>query len=178
MTINDTWGYKSGDTDFKPTDMLLRNLIDIASKGGNYLLNVGPDATGIIPQAEADRLREIGRWLDVNGEAIYGSGPTPFGAERGAVSPTEKSEKGKPTFVEPRDWRCTTKPGKLFIHLFKWPGAAFSLPVVKGQITKAYMLADPKQTPLTVAQNGTDVTVSLPASAPDPIASVLVLETK
>ena len=60
MTINDTWGYKSYDTNFKPTEMLLRNLIDIAGKGGNYLLNVGPDATGVIPAPEVQRLREVG----------------------------------------------------------------------------------------------------------------------
>jgi alpha-L-fucosidase len=114
----------------------------------------------------------------VNGEAIYGSGPTPFGAECGAFSPTEKDMKGNPVFVTAWDWRCTTKPGRLFIHLFKWPGASFGLAAVQETIRKAYMLADPKQTPLTVAQNGTNVTVSLPTSAPDPMASVLVLETK
>jgi alpha-L-fucosidase len=178
MTINDTWGYKSDDTNFKPTGMLLRNLIDIASKGGNYLLNVGPDATGVIPQPEADRLREIGHWLDVNGEAIYGCGPTPFGPECGGFSPTQKDAKGNPAFVEAWDWRCTTKPGKIFIHLLKWPGATFSLSNVKENITKAYMLADPAKTPLVVTQNGLDVTVSLPASTPDPIASVLVLKTE
>jgi len=174
MTINDTWGYKSNDTNFKPTETLLRNLIDIASKGGNYLLNVGPDATGVIPQPEQDRLKQVGQWLSVNGEAIYNCGPSPFVA----VGTTEKNKKGKPVFVDTRSWRCTTKPGKLFIHLFTWPGASFVLPGVKDKITKAYMLADPKLTPLTVAPNGTDLTVSLPASAPDPIASVLVLETK
>ena len=73
MTINDTWGYKSDDTNFKSTETLLRNLIDIASKGGNYLLNVGPDATGVIPQPEQERMLAIGKWLKVNGEAIYGT---------------------------------------------------------------------------------------------------------
>jgi len=114
----------------------------------------------------------------VNGEAIYGCGPTPFGPECGALSPTQKDAKGNPVFVEAWDWRCTTKPGRIFIHLLKWPGATFVLPGVKEKITKAYMLADPKQTPLIVTQNGLDVTVSLPASAPDPIASVLVLKTE
>lgn len=73
MTMNDTWGFKSYDHNWKPTKVLLFNLIDIASKGGNFLLNVGPTADGIIPEASVARLREIGAWLDVNGEAIYGT---------------------------------------------------------------------------------------------------------
>ena len=67
MTMNDTWGYKQDDTNFKSTETLLRNLIDIASKGGNYLLNIGPMATGEVPAAEVERLREVGKWLAVNG---------------------------------------------------------------------------------------------------------------
>ena len=66
MTINDTWGFKKDDHNWKSTETLLRNLIDIASKGGNYLLNVGPTADGIIPQESVDRLTEIGKWMRVN----------------------------------------------------------------------------------------------------------------
>ena len=176
MTINDTWGYKSTDTNFKSTAMLLHNLIDIASKGGNYLLNIGPDATGVVPQPEVDRLNAIGKWMAVNGEAIYGTGPTPFGAEAGTFSPTEKDKKGQPVWIPTWDWRCTTKPGKLFIHLLKWPGTSFHLTDVKGKITKAYLLADPQHMPLQVIQTGPDLTVTLPAQAPDALASVLVLE--
>lgn len=178
MTINNTWGYKSYDTSFKSTETLLRNLIDIASKGGNYLLNVGPDATGVIPQPEVDRLKEVGRWLDVNGEAIYGTGPTAFGAEDGAIDPTKVDAKGKPIFNASWDWRCTTKPGKLFIHIFKWPGATFALANVTDKVTGAYFLADPKHTALTFNQKGSDLSVALPQTALDPIATVLVLETK
>jgi alpha-L-fucosidase len=184
MTINDTWGFKSYDTNFKSTQTLLRNLIDIASKGGNYLLNVGPTSEGIIPQPEVDRLKEVGAWLRVNGESIYGTSPTIFGDEAGAYSPTEKDKNGKPLFIAKWDWRCTTKApsagsgqaGKIYIHIFKWPDGKFELDGVKETVTKAYLLADPKRAALEIKQDGTHITITLPITAPDPIASVLCLE--
>jgi len=71
MTINDTWGYKLNDDKWKSSKILIDNLIDIAAKGGNYLLNVGPTAAGIIPQESVVRLKDMGDWLKINGEAIY-----------------------------------------------------------------------------------------------------------
>ena len=73
MTMNDTWGFKSTDDNWKSAEMLVHHLVDIAAKGGNYLLNVGPTAEGLIPSASVERLAEIGDWMEVNGEAIYGS---------------------------------------------------------------------------------------------------------
>jgi alpha-L-fucosidase len=176
MTINNTWGYKSYDTDFKSATTLLHNLVDIASKGGNYLLNVGPTSEGVIPQPEVDRLKVIGDWLKVNGDSIYGTGPTAFGPEAGYYDPSTPEKNGKPTWVATWDWRCTTRPGELFIHLFTWPGKSFGLNGVKGTVTKAFMLADPSLTALDFRQDGDHVSVTLPAQAPDSMDSVMVLE--
>jgi alpha-L-fucosidase len=73
MTMNDTWGFKSTDENWKSAQTLIHNLVDIAAKGGNYLLNVGPTAEGLIPPESVARLAEMGDWMEVNGEAIYGS---------------------------------------------------------------------------------------------------------
>ena len=70
MTMNDTWGFKSYDNHWKSTETIIRNLVDIASKGGNYLLNVGPTSEGLIPAPSVERLKEIGQWMKANGEAI------------------------------------------------------------------------------------------------------------
>ena len=178
MTMNDTWGYKSYDTNFKSTESLLRNLIDIASKGGNYLLNIGPDSHGIVPQAEVERLQAMGKWLAVNGEAIYGTQATLFGPEAGSFSPTEKDKKGQPKFVPDWKWRSTTKADEVYLEIFAWPSGAFHLDKMPRTVTKAYLLADSAHKPLKFTQNGGAVDITLPSVAPDPIASVVVLETK
>lgn len=177
MTMNRTWGYKSDDNEYKPTDKLLRNLVDIASKGGNYLLNVGPDATGVIPQPQQDRLLTIGKWLKINGESVYDVGPTAFGDECGSYSQTEKDKNGKPVFNESWDWRCTTGKNKLYIHLFAWPQAKFVLSKVTAKITSAYFLADTAHKKLTFTQKDDKLEVSLPSTPIDTMDSVLVLET-
>ncbi len=178
MTMNDTWGYKSDDDNFKPADMLLRNLIDIASKGGNYLLNIGPDGMGNVPAPEVERLREVGAWLKRNGKAIYGTQATLFGGEAGSYSTTEKNEQGKPKFIPAWDWRSTTGKDKIYVELLKWPDGSFHLPKTSRTITGAYLLADKtrKALKITPSANGTDV--ALPAKPLDPVATVLVLTTR
>jgi len=139
-TINHTWGFKKDDTDWKSPGDITFKLLDIVSKGGNYLLNVGPTTEGIIPQASQDILRSVGRWLKVNGEAVYGAGRSPFGEEFGEFSAKTKDRNGQPIFLARTGWRCTTRPGKLYFTVFKIPRDGFELPEFKTTIKKVYFL--------------------------------------
>lgn len=175
MTITSKyWGYNK-TAGYRDSETLTRNLIDIVSKGGNYLLNVGPTGEGIIPEPNIERLNVIGEWLAINGESIYGCGPTPFGPEVGHYSKTEKDSKGKPKFIAEWKWRATTKSDKLYIHLFEW-SESLQIPKVDQQITKAYLLADPQKKRLQLSQTDSGISIILPEHAPDAIASVICLE--
>ncbi len=178
MTINDTWGYKSTDRNFKSAETLLRNLIDIASKGGNYLLNIGPDAMGNVPPEETERLQAVGRWMETNGESIYATQPTLFGPEAGAPSTTERGPNGQPKFIPAWKWRSTTKADRVYVHLFVWPGGSLHLNNMPRTVTGAYLLADAAHKPLPVTQNGGTVDVALPAKPLDRVATVVVLKTR
>jgi alpha-L-fucosidase len=168
MTMNDHWGFNSHDTNWKSTSDLVRKLVDVASKGGNFLLNVGPRADGTFPPEAVQRLAEIGRWMDVNGDAIHGTRASPF----------DELPFGRCTVkVEPRaDGSSRTR---LFFHVFDWPkDGHLLLPPVGNRIVRASLLADPSRE-LEWALPGKDVSqvvVNVPAAAPDPVCSVVVLE--
>jgi alpha-L-fucosidase len=175
MTMNRTWGYKKDDHDWKSAETLIRNLCDIASKGGNFLLNVGPTAEGEIPQPSLERLALIGQWMKVNGESICGTSATVFGDEFGEEV-TAKDGYGRETTVSSaNDWRCTSKPGKIYIHIFNWPSSGkLELPGLQSKVTRAYLLAGHKKVKCSRNDGGT--VLNLPKEAPDKIASVVCVE--
>jgi alpha-L-fucosidase len=161
MTMNETWGYKSYANNWKSTETLVRNLIDIASKGGNYLLNVGPRADGSFPQESIELLKGIGGWMKVNGEAIYGTTASPFG-----LIP----------------WgRCTKKETGgntiLYFSVFDWPAnGKLQLPAISNKITACNLLAG--NAVLKISKTKEGLVVNLPAKMPDSVATVVKLVVK
>jgi len=163
VTMNDTWGFKKDDTNWKPTSILIRQLVQVASRGGNYLLNVGPTSEGLIPQPSVDRLKEVGSWLKTNSEAVYGTGPSPFSYEL--------------------PWGIiTTKPGKVYLHVFDWPQNGLVLFGLKNKVKRAYLLAGNVKLKFTQKNDSMAdhyaVSMALPTAAPDKNDSVIVLDTE
>ena len=157
MTMNGTWGYMVDDVNWKSTRTLIRNLIECASKGGNYLLNVGPTAEGKIPDASVERLREMGRWMEVNGEAIYGTTAGPF--------------KRLP-------WgRATRKGDVIYLHVYEWPANGTLQVPLRNAPTKAWLLGgDRRQLRLWQGEGGGITVSGLPSAMPDEAATVIALQ--
>ena len=156
MTMNDTWGYKNIDSNWKTPSLLLSNLIDVASKGGNYILNLGPTADGIFPKENLDRMKIIGDWLKQNGEAIYGTDKSPF-----VYLPFGK---------------CTRKGNKIYLHIFNRPeDGKIKVPMIN-KVVKCYLLSNPK-TIIPTKQDGKFTYFQLPILK-DSIASVIAVEVK
>jgi len=160
MTMNDSWGFKADDHNWKSADQLIRMLADIASKGGNFLLNVGPTALGEIPEPSVKRLEAIGTWMRVNGESIYGTSASPF---------------------RRLPWgRCTTRPGTgettvLYLHVFDWPtDGRLVVPRLKNQPRRAWLLSDKR--PLKVARSGDDIVINVPRQAAHTADTVVAVE--
>jgi alpha-L-fucosidase len=154
MTMNTTWGYSEHDHAWKSDETLIRNLIDIVSKGGNYLLNIGPRGDGSVPEESVKSMQAIGRWLRVNGESIYGTSASLF-----------------PTL----SWgRSTTKGQTIYLHVFHWPkDGKLLVPGLRSKVRSARLLASGEK--LATRSSDEGVTVLLPAAAPDPVASVIAL---
>ncbi len=161
MTMNNNWGYNKNDNRWKSTKTLVQMLADIASKGGNLLLNVGPTAEGLFPQPSIDRLREIGQWMKVNGQSIYATKASPF---------------------KKLDWgRCTSKPidggTRLYLHVFEWPAdGKLVVPGIFNRSRQAFLLSDSRRTALNAARLEDALVIGVPAAAPDAIDSVVVLD--
>jgi alpha-L-fucosidase len=161
MTMNETWGYKSYADNWKSVETLVRNLIDIASKGGNYLLNVGPKADGTFPQESIDILKGMGEWMKVNEESVYGTTASPF---------------------DPVTWgRITKKEGKnssaLYLHVFDWPkDEKLFIPGLSNQILSLKLLGSTEKIKAKSGKGG--IEIKLPSTPPNKIASVIKLELK
>ena len=161
MTMNNHWGFNKSDHNWKSAQTLVRNLIDCASKGGNYLLNIGPTAEGEFPAASLERLKAIGDWMRVNHESIYGTAASPFKRLR---------------------WgRCTTKVAgeatTLYLHIFDWPAdGKLIVPGLQNPVESATLLATGAKLVTTADADG--VKVNLPRNAPDALSSTVVLKIK
>jgi alpha-L-fucosidase len=153
MTINNTWAYNAHDHEYKSAQMLIRSLVEVASRGGNFLLNVGPQPDGVIQPEFQDRLRAIGDWLAINGDSIYG---TTYGPIQGIPS-----------------IRVTAKKDKIFIHVFEWPSGSLEMNGLRPKVLSAYLLANGR--PLKIRQSEGKLQIDLPSQAPDANVSVIAL---
>lgn len=166
QTMNQSWEYTHYDRNWKSTTTLIRELIDTVSKGGNYLLNIGPKPDGTVPQSSIDTLQTIGGWMKVHGDSIYGTTASPF--------PKQLS------------WgRCTQKKinkevTRLYLHIFKWPfDSVLRIPALENEIVSASLLSEPGAGPLAFARDpGGDVRVRLPLAEPNDYATVIALDVR
>jgi alpha-L-fucosidase len=139
------------------------------------LLNIGPMPDGVIPQAVQENLRTVGRWLKVNGEVVYGAGPSPWGDEMGEPSArNSKDLRGQPLVLPHNEWRVTTRPGKLYFTFFQEPRVPFELPPMKNEIKRAFQLADGKAVEIKQENGRRELIVTRPIL--DPMATVVVVE--
>jgi alpha-L-fucosidase len=157
MTMNNNWGYNRADNAFKSVGTLISNLVNTASKGGNYLLNVGPDDKGVIPQPSIDRSIQIGQWLENYGDSIYNTSAS--------------------CYSDAVPWGyCTTTSDKLYAHVISWPSDnKIVLNQLNNTINSVHFMND--STPLNYVSDSASITISLPDNAPNPYDSVIVIET-
>ncbi|MEI7731187.1 MAG: alpha-L-fucosidase [Verrucomicrobiota bacterium] len=153
-THNDTWAYAWYDRNWKSPREIAERLVRVVSRGGTYMLNVGPDGTGRIPEQSARILREVGQWVHAHEEAIHGADPTPFG---------------------PLAWgECTMRGNTLFLHVIKWPAdGRLVVPGLKTRVKNARLDGSGK---LTVKTTTDAVVIALPTKRPETLIPVVTLE--
>jgi alpha-L-fucosidase len=161
MTMNNNWGYNKNDNNWKSSEDLVQKLIDIASKGGNFLLNVGPTAEGLFPQASVERLQAMGEWMKINGESIYATEASPFKSlSWGRV--TQKNIKGNT---------------RLYLHVFDWPqNNEVILPGIGSEVLNVQALADNAKIKFT--RNGNDYAIHLAGVQKQKFATVIAVDFK
>jgi alpha-L-fucosidase len=155
-TLGVNWGYEKA-SECKPLTTLIRMLCNATAMSGNLLLNISPDGEGVVPSTQIERLQEMGQWLQVNGESIYGCGA--------AAIPEQK-------------WgKVTAKEGRLYCHIYDWPeDGKLVIETFQGTPEKAWLLATAEQSALEIQKNGDDLVVTLPAKAPEKLHAVLCLD--
>ncbi|MFH2115114.1 MAG: alpha-L-fucosidase [Spirochaetota bacterium] len=159
-TINGTWGFSKHDMNWKSTEEILRSLVKVVSRGGNYLLNVGPNRDGMIPEECVKVLLDIGSFINQNGESIYDTNPVPF----------------YPYDIEWGYFTC--RPGKLYIHIFKIMDTAYLLNIANKPV-KAYRLSDKLPLVLkerTTCEGDSSWLIKLPPRLPGEIDQVVCVE--
>jgi alpha-L-fucosidase len=161
VTLNDTWGFKKNDHNWKSSRVLIQQLATTSSRGGNYLLNVGPTSQGVVPPESVERLQEVGKWMAANSESIHATSANPFPYEL--------------------PWGViTTKPGKLYLHIFNWPQNGLTVYGIQSKLQHALLLAN--HAPVAFSQkedkaNGVkSLNLKLPLQAPDEADSVIALD--
>jgi alpha-L-fucosidase len=155
MTINNTWAYNKNDHEYKSEQTLIRSLIEVASRGGNFLLNVGPQPDGQVQPEFQQRLRAIGEWLRLNGDSIYG---TTYGPVQGVAG-----------------LRTTANDKSIYLHVFDWPASTLEIADIEGRVLSARLLANGN--PLVFRQTEGKLQIDIPPQAPDSNASVIALKT-
>jgi len=159
MTMNDHWGYNKRDHNYKSVKTIVRNLVDIVSKGGNYLLNIGPTSQGTFPSEALDRLQGIGKWMHVNSQSIYDTDASVFSN---------------------LPWgRCTIRKHaaktQLYLSVFDWPaGGNLVVPGIANSPIKAHILG--LNARLNIQRQGADLVIAVPNSVPNPICTVVELD--
>ena len=155
MTINNTWAYNKNDHEYKSEQTLIRGLIEVASRGGNFLLNVGPQPDGQIQPEFQQRLRAIGDWLTLNGDSIYG---TTYGPVQGVAA-----------------LRTTAKGKVIYLHLFDWSPPTCEISGIEARVMSVHLLANGRT--LTFRQTEGKLQIDIPQQAPDANVSVIMVKT-